>query len=203
MSSGGAASAKANAMGAAISAGAKKLFTKENKEKASKALADSKAIAMKHHEELKAAGFYDKFGHFNQELVKPMTEYGGDVELDEGAFSVVSIGTKGRPMILDIDNLPARTKRGGAFRKVPEGPAPKATRGWPLEALSGVIEHLGLELDAPAGAAAALSRRCAAEQKLLLLPTSVFEVVRMIPPLTVSEEECDDALARLGAALAS
>ena len=27
-----------------------KLFTKENKEKASKALADSKAIAMKHHE---------------------------------------------------------------------------------------------------------------------------------------------------------
>ena len=47
------------------------------------------------------------------------------------------------------------------------------------------------------------SRRCAAEQKLLLLPTSVFEVVRMIPPLTVSEEECDDALARLGAALAS
>ena len=84
MSSGGSAGAKANAMGAAISAGAKKLFTKENKEKASKALADSKAIAMKHHEELKAAGFYDKFGHFNQELVKPMTEYGGDVEKLKG-----------------------------------------------------------------------------------------------------------------------
>ena len=67
----------------------------------------------------------------------------------------------------------------------------------------GVGLMIGLELDAPAGAAAALSRRCAAEQKLLLLPTSVFEVVRMIPPLTVSEEECDDALARLGAALAS
>ena len=67
----------------------------------------------------------------------------------------------------------------------------------------GVGLMIGLELDAPAGAAAALSRRCAAEQKLLLLPTSVFEVVRMIPPLTVSEEECDDALGRLGAALAS
>ena len=39
---------------------------------------------MKHHEELKAAGFYDKFGHFNQELVKPMTEYGGDVEKLKG-----------------------------------------------------------------------------------------------------------------------
>ena len=62
----------------------------------------------------------------------------------------------------------------------------------------GVGLMIGLELGAPAGAAAALSRRCAAEQKLLLLPTSVFEVVRMIPPLTVSEE-CDDALARLGA----
>ena len=79
------------------------------------------------------------------ELKVGFQEYGGDVELDEGAFSVVSIGTKGRPMILDIDNLPARTKKGGAFRKVPAGPAPKATRGWTLEELSGVIEHLGLE----------------------------------------------------------
>ena len=36
----------------------------------------------------------------------------------------------------------------------------------------GVGLMIGLELDAPAGAAAALSRRCAAEHKLLLLPTS-------------------------------
>ena len=69
----------------------------------------------------------------------------GDVQLDEALFSVVSTASNTRPLILDIDNLPARTKKGGAFRKVPEGPAPKATRGWTLEELSGVIEHLGLE----------------------------------------------------------
>ena len=65
--------------------------------------------------------------------------------LDEGAFSIVSTKSNARPLILDIDKLPARNKRGRAFREVPAGPAPKATRGWSLEELSGVIEHLGLE----------------------------------------------------------
>ena len=72
-----------------------------------------------------------------------------EVVLDESVFKVVDARARSRsprrPLILDIDNLPARTKRGGAFRKVPEGPAPKATRGWTLEELSGVIEHLGLQ----------------------------------------------------------
>ena len=72
-----------------------------------------------------------------------------EVVLDESVYKVIDARARSRsprrPLILDIDNLPARTKRGGAFRKVPEGPAPKATRGWTLEELSGVIEHLGLE----------------------------------------------------------
>ena len=69
----------------------------------------------------------------------------GDIRLDEGVFSVVSTKSNARPLILDIDKLPARNKRGRAFREVPAGPAPKATRGWSLEELSGVIEQLGLE----------------------------------------------------------
>ena len=69
----------------------------------------------------------------------------GDIRLDEGVFSVVSTKSNARPLILDIDKLPARNKRGRAFREVPAGPAPKATRGWSLGELSGVIEQLGLE----------------------------------------------------------
>ena len=69
----------------------------------------------------------------------------GDIRLDEGVFSVVSTKSNARPLILDIDKLPARNRRGRAFREVPAGPAPKATRGWSLEELSGVIEQLGLE----------------------------------------------------------
>ena len=69
----------------------------------------------------------------------------GDIKLDEGLFSVVSTGSNARPLILDIDKLPARNRRGRAFREVPAGPAPKATRGWSLGELSGVIEQLGLE----------------------------------------------------------
>ena len=73
-----------------------------------------------------------------------------EVVLDESVFKVEVVDrarsrSPRRPLILDIDNLPARTRRGGASRAVPEGPAPKATRGWTLEELSGVIEHLGLE----------------------------------------------------------
>ena len=69
----------------------------------------------------------------------------GDIRLDEGVFSVVSTKSNARPLILDIDKLPARNRRGRAFREVPAGPAPKATRGWSLGELSGVIEQLGLE----------------------------------------------------------
>ena len=69
----------------------------------------------------------------------------GDIRLDEGVFSVVSTKSNARPLILDIDKLPARNKRGRAFREVPAGPAPKATRGWSLGELSGLIEQLGLE----------------------------------------------------------
>ena len=69
----------------------------------------------------------------------------GDIRLDEGVFSIVSTGSNARPLILDIDKLPARNRKGRAFREVPAGPAPKATRGWSLGELSGVIEQLGLE----------------------------------------------------------
>ena len=69
----------------------------------------------------------------------------GDIQLDEGAFSIVSTKSNARPLILDIDKLPARNRKGRAFREVPAGPAPKATRGWSLGELSGVIEQLGLE----------------------------------------------------------
>ena len=64
---------------------------------------------------------------------------------EQGLFSVVSTGSNARPLILDIDKLPARNRKGRAFREVPAGPAPKATRGWSLGELSGVIEQLGLE----------------------------------------------------------
>ena len=69
----------------------------------------------------------------------------GDIQLDEDVYSVVSTKSNARPLILDIDKLPARNRKGRAFREVPAGPAPKATRGWSLEELSGVIEQLGLE----------------------------------------------------------
>ena len=69
----------------------------------------------------------------------------GDIQLDEGAFSIVSTKSNARPLILDIDKLPARNRKGRAFREVPAGPAPKATRGWSLGELSGLIEQLGLE----------------------------------------------------------
>ena len=69
----------------------------------------------------------------------------GDVHLDAAVFSVVRTASNARPLILDIDKLPARNRKGRAFREVPAGPAPKATRGWSLEELSGVIEQLGLE----------------------------------------------------------
>ena len=50
------------------------------------------------------------------------------------------------------------------------------------------------------GSAAQLQRGCK-ERGLLLLTTSVFEVLRFIPPLTVSATEIDAALAIVGEAL--
>ena len=43
------------------------------------------------------------------------------------------------------------------------------------------------------GFAGKVSAACV-EEKLLVLPTSVFEVTRFIPPLTISEGEVDEAL---------
>ena len=52
----------------------------------------------------------------------------------------------------------------------------------------------------PAGFASAVSAACVS-RGLLVLTTSAFEVLRFIPPLTVSETECDEALAIFTAAL--
>ena len=52
----------------------------------------------------------------------------------------------------------------------------------------------------PAGFAGAVSAACVS-RGLLVLTTSAFEVLRFIPPLTVSEAECDTALAIFTAAL--
>ena len=65
------------------------------------------------------------------------------VELDERVFSVVSITP--RQLNLDVDQLPARNRKGMSFCADPQGPQPKATRGWSHHELSNIIQHLGLE----------------------------------------------------------
>ena len=50
------------------------------------------------------------------------------------------------------------------------------------------------------GMASKVSKACLA-QDMLLLTTSVFEVVRFIPALVISEKEVDEALHRFEAAL--
>jgi len=47
--------------------------------------------------------------------------------------------------------------------------------------------------DAPANAAARIAQKCL-EKGMLILTTSVYEVIRFIPPLTVSKEEMKEGL---------
>jgi len=63
--------------GESIKAGADKVFTKENRDKAAAAAANAKKHANDTHEELKRAGIYNHFGSFNRELIKPWDTYGG------------------------------------------------------------------------------------------------------------------------------
>jgi len=49
------------------------------------------------------------------------------------------------------------------------------------------------EASALKGVAAKISSQCA-EHGLLILSTSVFEVIRFIPPLTISKEELADGI---------
>lgn len=81
--------------------------------------------------------------------------------------------------------------------------------GAKLGAAGGVSDVRGLglmiavEFGAPGvrpGFAAAVSAACL-RRGLMVLTTSVFEVLRFIPPLTVSEGECEEALALFGEAL--
>jgi 4-aminobutyrate aminotransferase len=81
--------------------------------------------------------------------------------------------------------------------------------GAKLGAAGGVSDVRGLglmiavEFGAPGvrpGFAAAVSAACL-QRGLMVLTTSVFEVLRFIPPLTVSEGECEEALALFGEAL--
>ncbi len=65
---------------------------------------------------------------------------------------------------------------------------------------------VGVEFTAPDGTPDAATakgvQRACLEERLLLLTCGTFEnVIRWIPPLVVSEEEIDDALAVFGAAL--
>lgn len=46
---------------------------------------------------------------------------------------------------------------------------------------------------APVGTAARLSAACL-DHGMMVLTTSIFETLRFMPPLTVTEEECDLAL---------
>lgn len=54
----------------------------------------------------------------------------------------------------------------------------------------GVEFGTGSHINAPSlkGVAAKISKKCA-DRGMLILATSVFEVIRFIPPLTVSKEE--------------
>ena len=75
-----------------------------------------------------------------------------------------------------------------ALRKMKEDPALKISdvRGLGLM----VAVEFGSDLDTSAlkGVASKISTQCA-EKGLLILATSVFEVIRFIPPLTISKEE--------------
>ena len=62
------------------------------------------------------------------------------------------------------------------------------------------VRGVGLMLAFAAGDAPALARRLLLEQRLVVNATGP-DTVRLLPPLTVSEEEIDEAVGRIGAAL--
>lgn len=55
---------------------------------------------------------------------------------------------------------------------------------------------IGIELNGPYGTAAKVSQECL-NQDMLVMTTSVFETLRMIPPLNITEEESKIALEKL------
>eukprot|EP01137_Pigoraptor_chileana_P025811 Opistho-2@95862 len=75
--------------------------------------------------------------------------------------------------------------------------------GLPLAEVRGLGLMVGLEFDkrTPEGFAGKVSAECYHGEKLLVLPTSAFECLRLIPPLNVTEAECSTALASLERAL--
>jgi len=52
---------------------------------------------------------------------------------------------------------------------------------------------IGVEFNSKPGFASALTKECA-NNGMLLLTTSIFETIRVIPPLNVSEQEIETGL---------
>jgi acetylornithine/N-succinyldiaminopimelate aminotransferase len=70
-----------------------------------------------------------------------------------------------------------------------------------LRALGLEVRGLGLMLAFHADDAPSLVRRALLEERLVLNATGP-DTVRLLPPLTVSDDEIDDAVRRIGALLA-
>ena len=80
----------------------------------------------------------------------------------------------------------------------------KEKKGYPIADVRGPGLMVGLEFDrdVPAGTAAAVTK-AALKERLLLLTAGVYESIRFIPPLTVSEEEVQEGLEKLDRAMAT
>lgn len=98
-----------------------------------------------------------------------------------------------------LDNVAARSKQlldGLAeIRKQPHGKLIEDVRGWGL--------MIGIQFLSPARQQAKdLVVKACLERHMLLLSTSIFDVVRAIPPLTISESEMADAIKILSESIA-
>ena len=77
--------------------------------------------------------------------------------------------------------------------------------GYPVKEVRGIGLMLAVEFDAsqvPAGFAGALAKQTY-ENGMLILPTSIFETIRLMPALNVTEAECNEALSILEQSLAA
>ena len=96
-----------------------------------------------------------------------------------------------------IENVQARSKQlnNGLLKVIEEARLP-------VQEVRGRGLMIGVQFDAKleAGTAAKVSA-AACDEGLLLLPTSLFETIRLIPPLNVSAAEVDEGLDKLGRAM--
>jgi 4-aminobutyrate aminotransferase len=96
-----------------------------------------------------------------------------------------------------LQNVEARSKELFSFlHKMKENPSLHISdvrgQGLMVAVEFGPDKHNG-DFSAVKGVAAKVSKRCA-ERGLLILSTSVFEVIRFIPSLTITKEELADGM---------